>query len=313
MATTPTVPGRPLTQGALVSIDEGVAATMRAFGRADIELRREIERLVNVIALDPTSTRRYRDQQIRILLTRIGTLRTELLGRTSLFAGESLARIYAEGMNRADRIAAAGGRPALGQPSFTLIHRQALEVMAIDAYNDLAAATGFMEPSAKRTIREATKARTLIAAATGEGVDGSTRKLVATLQRRGVSGFVDKAGRNWRLSTYADMVIRTKSAQTVNTAVVLRSDETGTRAFEILDGVPSGHEECVAFNGQTCDSSWGLANPLAHPQCVRSLSGLPLFTGTPMHTAGGNVAATVARERAGRTMPGGLVVRPPDL
>jgi|GEM_PF-4359745 len=313
MATTPTVPGRPLTQGALVSIDESVAATMRAFDRADAELRREIERLVRIIALDPTSTKRYREQQARRLMTRIGVLRAELLGQTTLFAEESLGRIYAAGMVRADAVSAAGGRAALGQPSFTLIHRQALEVMAIDAYNDLAAATEFMAPSAKRTIREATKARSLIAASTGEGVPGSSRKLVADLQRRGVSGFVDAAGRNWRLSTYADMVIRTKSAMAYSTGTILRSAETGTDVLEILDGVPSGHAECEAFNGTTCDASWGLANPLAHPNCVRSFGPMPLHRGAVQHTTGGNVTDTVARERADRTLPDGLVVRPPDL
>jgi len=47
--------------------------------------------------------------------------------------------------------------------------------------------------------------------------------------------------------------------------------------------------------------------------CVRSFGPLPLFRGTPMHTAGGNVADTVAAQRADRQLPDGLVVRPPDL
>lgn len=309
----PVVPGRPLTQGNLVSIDEGVAATLRAFDRVDVELRRELERLVAIIVADPDATAAYRASQVRRLLTRVGTAQAELLGQSTLFVEESLGRLYAEGMLRADAIAAAGGAAALGQPSFTLMHRQALEVLAIDAFDDLAAATSYLDTATKRTIREATKLRTSAMIASGEGPDRAARRLARTLARRGVTGFVDAAGRNWRLSSYASMVIRTKSAHAYNTGTILRTDETGTGVLEILDGVPSGHEECERYNGDTCDAAWALANPLEHPNCVRSFGPLPLFRGEPQHTAGGSVRDVIARERARRDLPDGLVVRPPEL
>lgn len=300
----------PLTQGTLVSIDEGVASAMRAYTAADVQLRRELERLLADVILDPSSTRRFRAQQTAALLTRIRQAQAELRGVATVFAEDSLARVYASGMSRADRILGAG-REAIGAPSFTLVHRQALEVLALDAFDDLVAATDYVDTAARRAIREATKLRTSTAVVTGESVDQSRRALVRDLARRGVGGFVDVTGRSWRIGSYAEMVIRTKSAHAYNTGTILRTEQEGTTALEILDGRPSGHEACERYNGSTCDTAWAIANPIEHPNCVRSFGPLPLFRGTPTHTAGGTAANLVADARANRTNTAGLTVRAP--
>lgn len=140
--------------------------------------------------------------------------------------------------------------------------------MAADAFDDLAAATAYMETNAKRVIREAAKLRTQVGALTGATVDADRRSLVRALNRGGVTGFVDAAGRNWRLSTYAEMVVRTKSAQAYNTGTVLRGVETGTNVYEISDGQRSEHAECLAYNRTTCSAGWALDHPIEHPNAV---------------------------------------------
>jgi hypothetical protein len=307
MATSP-----PLSQGRLLDIDEGIGALLRAFTAAEVELRRDLEQLVRTVALDPTSTARFRAQQRRALLTRLGVMRADLIGQTTVFAEESMARIYAQGMLRADAVSTAAG-VRVGTASFTQVHRAAVEILAMDSFDDLARATGFLEPQAKRVIREAAKARTTIGALTGSSVSRDTTALVRELTTRGVTGFVDKAGRNWRLSTYAEMVIRTKSAQAFNSGTVLRAVQTGTDVFEIRDGETSGHKECLAFSGTTADARWSLANPILHPNCVRSFGPSPLHTGPVTHTLGGSAEDDVLRERAQRTLPDDLVIVPPDL
>jgi hypothetical protein len=302
----------PLTSGRLLDIDEGIGALMRAYTSAEVELRRDLERLVRTVALDPTSSARFRAQQRRALLTRIGVMRADLIGKTTVFAEESMARIYAQGMLRADVLSAAAGLRA-GPASFTQVHRAAVEILAMDSFDDLARSVSFLEPQAKRVLREAAKARTTIGALTGSSVRSDTSALVRELTTRGVTGFVDKAGRNWRLSTYAEMVIRTKSAQAYNTGTVLRAEETGTEVFVIRDGERSGHKECLAFADTTADARWSLANPIQHPNCVRSFGPSPLHTGPVTHTLGGRAEDDVFEERARRELPSDLVIVPPDL
>lgn len=61
--------------------------------------------------------------------------------------------------------------------------------------------------------------------ATGQGATASVNEFVNTLLREGVTAFVDKAGRNWSLHTYADMVCRTTSRQAEVLAVLTADDE----------------------------------------------------------------------------------------
>lgn len=60
--------------------------------------------------------------------------------------------------------------------------------------------------------------------ATGRGTAASVNEFVNTLLREGVTAFVDKAGRNWSLHTYADMVCRTTSRQAEVLAVLTADD-----------------------------------------------------------------------------------------
>lgn len=294
----------PITQGSTLSVDDAIGSIVGAFRAAEDELRRDLERVVQAVALDPTSTKRYRDAQIRGILGRVSTLRADLEGQATLFANERLGAIYRDGMSRADRLLAAAGRD-VGQGTFTALHREALEVLAADTFDDLAAATDYLDASTKRTIREATKLRTTIGAARGTTVGQDTRALVAALERGGVTGFVDRAGRSWRISTYAEMVTRTKSAHAYNTGTVLRAEETGTTTFEIYDGERSGHDACLAYNRKTCTAAWALAHPTQHPNCVRAFGPLPLHTGGVDYGAEGSGtaadrvrAAADERERA---------------
>lgn len=60
--------------------------------------------------------------------------------------------------------------------------------------------------------------------ATGRSAAVSVNEFVNTLLREGVTAFVDKAGRNWSLHTYADMVCRTTSRQAEVLAVLTADD-----------------------------------------------------------------------------------------
>lgn len=268
----------------VLTTDQALAAIIAAYREAEEELREEIEDSIRVLLARPDSSRRFRLAQERGVLARLALIRTDLEGQAALFADETLATIYADGMDRADRLMAAGGMELASSATFTAVHREALEVMAADAFDDLAAATDYLDTATKRALREAAKAQTAVGAARGSSVARDTSALVRRFASQGVTGFVDAAGRGWRISAYAEMVVRTKSAQAYNTGTVLRSTEEGVDTFEIRDGERSGHLECLNFSGTTCSGSWALANPVQHPNCVRSFGPLPLHRGPVRHT-----------------------------
>ena len=291
----PVVPGRPLTQGSILGVDQAVARTLGAYRQAEDEIREALIAYANA-NLDPTIGQAARAQQRAAILTRVGDLRVDLLGEDAIYATDTLARVYNDGAYRTERALAIGGVSPAGSASFALIHRDAVDMLAADAFDDLASATGYMEAQAKRQIREATKLRTLSATLTGDAVGTSTRRLVDDLERRGVDAFVDRAGHRWRLSTYAEMVVRTKSAHAHSVGTALRCEETGTTAMVIRDGDRSGHRDCVAYNGLTCSTGWAVDHPIEHPNCVRAFLPAPLHRG-PVDLDGDDVATPPAEPR----------------
>lgn len=278
MARQPVVPGRPLSQGGVLTVEQAVDSMAGAYRQAEREISSALERFARS-NIDPTIGQTARADQRRAILARLSILRADLDGQATLFATDTMARVYNGGVSRADRMLRAAGVDPRSSASFAMVHREAAEMLALDAFDDLASATSFMDAQAKRTIREAAKLRTQVGALAGDRVPDDARRLVRTLSREGVTGFVDAAGHRWRLSTYAEMVVRTKSAHAYNTGTALRTEESGTRALEIVDGERSGHAECLQYNRRTCSPRWALDHPIEHPNCVRAFGPLPLHEG----------------------------------
>lgn len=70
----------------------------------------------------------------------------------------------------------------------------------------------------------------------------------------------------WRANTIA----RTETGFAYNHGAVLGSEQSGFDKVDVSDGDSDG--ECRAANGQVWSTTKALANPLAHPNCVRSFS-----------------------------------------
>lgn len=67
--------------------------------------------------------------------------------------------------------------------------------------------------------------RTALMQAAGRGVYRSLEDFVKNLRREGVTAFVDRAGRQWRLRTYGAMVLRTTSRQAEVLSVLTQDPE----------------------------------------------------------------------------------------
>lgn len=208
---------------------------------------------------------------------------------------------YSFGVARAgSELAAAGAAGAVDAIAFGGINLDAMTRLVDTAKAALGSSLLPIQSSAARIyadVVQQTGARML----TGVG----TRRQAAALAlkdwaKRGVTGFTDRAGRNWSLPTYAEMVARTSASQALQAGHIDRAVETGHDLLLVSDAP----EECklcrvwegriVSATGQTAPGSYqakgttytvagtveqAKADGLFHPQCRhRTVVYLPGFT-----------------------------------
>jgi hypothetical protein len=96
--------------------------------------------------------------------------------------------------------------------------------------------------------------------------------MVRRLEREGITGFVDKAGRRWRLSTYCRMATRTTAAEALAQGTAQKMLERGFDLVEVSSHGCSHHPDdpvhpCIAMEGETLRLAPGVELPPFHPQC----------------------------------------------
>lgn len=167
----------------------------------------------------------------------------------------------------------------------------------------------------------------VIADNVGQAMLGTSKQQArrAALQdflERGVTGFTDIAGRNWRIGTYAEMATRTAVTRAYTDAKVSRAGSIGVDLFSVLGGrnacdhcapwfgkiiaasgtagprtvLHSFRDEAMTVNVAGTIAAWR-ASGANHPNCscalVEYLPGFPI----PVAASGYDPAAHAARDR----------------
>jgi hypothetical protein len=85
-------------------------------------------------------------------------------------------------------------------------------------------------------------------------------KAVQTFLRQGITGFVDKSGRNWRLGSYAEMATRTATNRAFNDAGTAQMQQVGVNLVTVVAGA-DGCAKCIQWAGKilSTDGSTGAA------------------------------------------------------
>lgn len=263
-----------------VNVDPNDAATQELvskYAKAEAEVAVALQSAVPVLP-DGTATqnrnvnRQFRRSQQRNTEAFLDRIRGQLDDDTAEWVRRVIPHTYISG---ASKVALATDSDT--QVSWNLLHRQAATLLAADTQADLAAATAHMTEGAKDFIRYAAKREVLDQVLTGRAATIG-RQLAKRLEQQGLSGFVDASGRSWRLSTYAEMVVRTKRQAAQNTGASIRMQQQGVTACYIIDGTRDD-EDCRTINGRTCSVAWSLNHPLEHPNCTRTFGPLPNYDG----------------------------------
>lgn len=102
--------------------------------------------------------------------------------------------------------------------TFSMLHQDAVKLIADDMYSHFAEALKTVRRDVERTFTMVEKQELMNQI--GQGITtGATRKEVVSqvktvLDKQGVSALIDKGGKRWQLDNYAEMLTRTKMAET---------------------------------------------------------------------------------------------------
>lgn len=126
--------------------------------------------------------------------------------------------------------------------------------------------------------------------AAGSGWTGASKKMLQDMQNKGITAFVDKAGREWSLQAYGNMAVRTTARQAQVAAILTADDHDLWQIVKIGSTCPV----CAALEGRVYSKSgtnpdyppltlaFGKVDPAGsddltntylniHPNCLHSL------------------------------------------
>jgi len=160
---------------------------------------------------------------------------------------EAIPRVYSQGLYSADAMLKDIG--ATVKAGFGAIHQQAAQVLAENAFQrfeDVVQVIGRQVNDIYRELALENVRGTVVGYDTWQETAMRFREQLA---ERGVTGFKDRAGRTWRMTTYTEMVARTTSMECFLQGTVNRLAEQGHDLIKV-----STHrgacELCRPFEGK---------------------------------------------------------------
>jgi hypothetical protein len=167
--------------------------------------------------------------------------------------------------------------------SFSKIHKPAIDLLSENLIDSLTDANNFVGRQMRDTFRSVSLEVTAEKFAVGLSVKETKKRLIEEFLRNGITGFTDKAGRNWQLDTYAAMVANTTYGEVVNKATLNQADEWGYDLVKILEN-NSSCPICAPLEGRVysrtgkdkrfplLDVAYSGDNLLIHPYCKHVLA-----------------------------------------
>ncbi|MFT4189877.1 MAG: ADP-ribosyltransferase [Aeromicrobium sp.] len=207
-------------------------AVMRLYTDAETHL---LEQLARAVSGDRTAGADFARGRLAKMQALRADLPNQLRRLTAASAAEVQAAITAAYTAGADAAAKAAPGPATRPPNTPSVERLAAEtVRKISVVN-----TGILR--ATDDVFRQVVARTSPQALLGnQTVQQATQAALDEFARRGVSGFVDSAGRRWQMDTYAEMAIRTG---VMSAAIQGHVDDLRARGYDLVT-VSDHSQEC---------------------------------------------------------------------
>jgi hypothetical protein len=134
-------------------------------------------------------------------------------------------------------------------PSFSQIHQRAVDVLAQNLYDNLRNATQFVGRKFDDYFRRASLESAGKKYVSGETWQQMKKDLMEKLLSKGLTGFKDRLGREWRLDSYAEMVARTLTREAATVATINACKEFDIDLVRISTHYPTCHL-CAPIQGK---------------------------------------------------------------
>lgn len=175
-------------------------------------------------------------------------------------------------------IGAGAGTAGAAGAAGTGVNQQAVMMLAEALGNALAGASQRVGRQAADVFQKVGVEQSAVGLATGVKRERVAANIADNLIKEGVTGFVDKAGRNWSLSAYTNMVARTTTREAVSLATRERMDELGMDLVTISEHGDTD-EECAEYAGNTYSLNGTTEGydelpdePPFHPNCIHVMT-----------------------------------------
>ena len=237
---------------------------IKLYSKAEKEILAE----TNKALLRGNSTR-----QLNAMLRNVKKIRKDLLGGARDWSEQAIKAAYEEGM----------GSTGLSSVGFEAVHQQAVKVLAENAYGRFE----IVDQVIGRRVNDVYRSIAL-ENVTGQVVGYQTwqqtaKRIRADMAERGITGFVDAAGKRWNMESYAEMIARTTPRQAMIEGTKNRLLEHGHDLAEIIGGIGQNTcEHCREWNGRivsltgktsgypTLDEARDAG--VFHPQCSHNIA-----------------------------------------
>lgn len=151
-----------------------------------------------------------------------------------------------------ERVYAAAVREAITQtptPVPSLIPTTAVEATAVETAGVIASQHQTILRTVQDRYREAAQTSLTRALVSGESNLQTVQAMLNRMADKGLTGFIDRAGRSWDMGTYADMAIRTGRMRALNQGHMDGWQHAGVELVRVSQH-PASHPWCYPYQGE---------------------------------------------------------------
>lgn len=206
-------------------------ALLAAYDLAQRIISQQIAAALNAGKLNQAAERARQFNVIAQLIRNLGD-QTDPLAR--ILVADAYRQSDDEARRELERIGVETRTLGISGGTFNAVQRDAVDQLASAIVDRLSIARRTIGRQVEDVFAEAGRREVMLGLL---GANGSrravSRSLVTTLRERGITGFVDRAGRRWKLTTYAEMAVRTTTREAVVQGAVQRFAAQGVSLIRI--------------------------------------------------------------------------------
>jgi hypothetical protein len=248
------------------AVDDYASDLIALFSRCEADILREL-------AAGVTSGKAAR---LNAALTQIRASVKSLRAGSASWADDAVRACYAEG------VALAESQVATVLLTMAPVHADAMKALALDLVGRLDGAASTILTQASSTIREVQLEALRLSMSGVKTTPQAARFIRDRLKERGVTGLVDRSGKAWSMTSYADMLARTGGQRAETEGCVNRLFEHGIDLAEVTTHA-GACSRCVPWQGRIISLTGSTsghptldeakASGLLHPNCRHRLVG----------------------------------------